>query len=72
MLGIIVTTFFSLFTKKKVYTQCTSKCVFLGLAFAPKITLEKILNINDILNFLSVIFGPNLCPKNPHFKVHWV
>ena len=48
------------------------KCVFLGLVFAPKIILEKTLNINDILNFSSIIFEPNLCPKNPHFEVHWV
>ena len=59
-------------TVRQIYTQCTSKCVFLSLVFAPKIILEKTLNINDILNFSSIIFEPNLCPKNPHFDVHWV
>ena len=46
--------------------------MILSLVSDQKITLEKTLNILDVRGFSSIIFEPNLCPKNPHFDVHWV
>ena len=50
--------------QKWVYTPSRSFSQFLGLIFSPETTLEKALNINDILNFSSALSEQNPCPKN--------
>ena len=55
-----------------IYTHSRSFFRLLGLIFAPETTLKKALNILDIRGFLRILSEQNLCPKNPHFEVHWV
>ena len=45
---------------------------FLGLIFSPETTLEKALNINDVLNFSSALSKQNPCPKNRENDQEWV
>ena len=54
------------------YTQCTSKCGFLGQRFGSKMILGK-LRISLIFKVFSrIIFGAKTKLKNTHFEVHWV
>ena len=40
--------------------------------FSPEITIEKALNINDMLNFSSAISEQNPSPKNRENDREWV
>ena len=54
------------------YIYFRSFSQFLGLIFSPETTLEKALNINDILNSSSALSEQNPRPKNRENDREWV